>query len=173
MSRDIFDVYQSIMVDTSQISSKRQSLDTVYTTIVTLILGADAYVAGNSKFDNWFAVLVTVALGLVGWAFTWHWRRVLNDLKKILDLRYTYLREMEDNPKMHAIHAQIYTKEYNAIYAHPNKSRFGIGARIKHLQTIFLIIFTLIPFFSHSVNINAFFLMVPFVHSSISVIYAR
>ena len=147
MSRDVFDVYQSVMVDTSQISSKRQSLDNVYTTIVTLILGADASVAGNSKFDKWFAVLVTLALCLVGCAFTLHWRRVLNDLKKILDLRYTYLREMEKSPKMHDIHAQIYTKEYNAIYAHPNKSRFGIGARIQHLQSIFIIIFILIPIF--------------------------
>lgn len=150
MEHDVFAVYKLVVEDTNQLSSRRQLLDNLYVTIVTLVLGADAYVAANSHLLDWFPVFVTIGISLVGVVFTNHWRRVLQDLKEVLNFRYAWLKELEAKPELIQIGAGLYTSEDSNIYK-PRESAnsaktFGFAARAAHLQTIFVVTFIMIPF---------------------------
>lgn len=150
MEHEVFAVYKLVIEDTNQLSNRRQMLDNLYVTIVTLVLGADAYIAANSRLADWFPVLVTIGISLVGVIFTNHWRRVLQDLKEVLKFRYEWLKEMEAQPDLVQIGACVYTSEDIRIYKPRESAKsantFGFAARATHLQMIFVVIFISIPF---------------------------
>lgn len=144
MPHDVFDVYQTIIKDTNEMNARRRQLDSLYVTLITVILTADAYVAFFSAFDNWLLVAVTIGISVVGWAITSRWRDGLSDLEAILQYRYTYLRDLEKNEEMKAIGATLYGQEWKDIYERrqANKRFRSVTSR---LQVTFLIIFILIP----------------------------
>jgi hypothetical protein len=49
----MFAVYKLVVEDTNQLSSRRQMLDNLCVTIIALVLGADAYIAANSRLLDW------------------------------------------------------------------------------------------------------------------------
>ena len=142
MARGIFDTYQVIIEDTNALGNRRQTIDTVYESIVTLILAADGYVAAQTPYTSWFPVVAEVSVSIVGIAFTRHWRSVVDRLKAVLSLRYKYLRQLEDNDVLKQIGAQIYQFEDTQIY----KQREAGGKKSsRNLQSIFTTVFLLIP----------------------------
>lgn len=140
MVHDAFDVYVAAIDDTNQINSRRQSIDTLYTTIVTLILTGDVYVAVSSGFRNWFGVLVTFAIMLAGLNVIGNWRRAQKELDEILDVRYEFLRALEKQDAMQAIGASLITLEYERVY----RSRLSGKTAAKRLQRSFSVIFVAI-----------------------------
>jgi hypothetical protein len=50
--RDFFDVYKVAIDDLHRTRSLAQQIDTMYVTIVTLLLTADAYELAIAKFDS-------------------------------------------------------------------------------------------------------------------------
>lgn len=144
MARDVFDAYKLIVDDTNQLGNRRQTVDTVYESIVTLVLGADGYVAATGQFRGWLPIVATTAIGLVGIIFTAHWRGTVDKLKQVLNLRYQYLRDMESDSNLTTIRAQVYTEEWQAIYAKRHSTRRKRGSS-RTLQSIFRGIFIAIP----------------------------
>lgn len=142
MARDIFDTYQVIIEDTNVLSNRRQTIDTVYESIVTLILAADGYVAAQAPYVSWFPVAAAISTSIVGIVFTRHWRSVVDRLKAVLRVRYDYLKQLEDDEALKHIGAQIYQLEDAKIY----KKREAEGKKSpRNLQSIFTIVFYIIP----------------------------
>ena len=163
MTHDVFDVYQTIIKDTNEMNARRRQLDSLYLSLITLILTGDAYVAFFSAFDNWLLVAVTIGISAVGWAITSRWREGLSDLEAILQFRYGYLRGLEQNAEMQAISATLYGQELKEIYEkrHANKRFRSVTSR---LQVTFLTVFILIPLLLAALTAVE---TIPLVHSVI------
>lgn len=144
MTRDVFDTYKLIVDDTNQLGNRRQTVDTVYESIVTLVLGAEGYVAAIWLFRGLLPILATIAISIVGIIFTVHWRGTVDKLKQVLNLRYQYLREMESDQNLASIQAQVYTEEWKTIYAKRDSTRRKRGSS-RTLQSIFTGIFIALP----------------------------
>ncbi|HZC79126.1 MAG TPA: hypothetical protein VE258_15340 [Ktedonobacterales bacterium] len=117
--RDFFDVYKVAIDDLHRTRSLAQNIDTMYVTIVTLLLTADAYEIATAKFDSWVPIVATAGVALIGLAIASRWRRGAANLFKIVTNRYAWLRSAEDarmHPEMAQIGADIFTQEYKAVY---------------------------------------------------------
>ncbi|HZC08258.1 MAG TPA: hypothetical protein VE338_21675 [Ktedonobacterales bacterium] len=143
MTHDSFDVYATIIKDTNEMNARRRQLDSLYVTLITLILTADAYVAFYSSFTNWLLVFATIGISIVGGAVTTRWRDGLHNLDEILNFRYTFLRDLEASDEMKAIGATLYSQEWNHIYGPRQDKRFR--SVTNRLQLTFIIVFVLIP----------------------------
>jgi hypothetical protein len=142
MARDEFDVYKLVAQDTNQVNRRRQALDALYVTLLALILTGDGYVAVSSQLDSWLPTIVTAGIGIIGIFIARYWRHGLSDLRKILDVRYTFLRELETLPNLSSIMATVFTKEWEKIYR-DREARHQSTTR--GLSLIFIIVFILIP----------------------------
>lgn len=117
--RDFFDVYKMAIDDLHRTRSLAQKIDTMYVTILTLLLTADAYEIAIAKFDSWVPIVATAGVALIGLAIASRWRRGTANLFKIVTNRYAWLRSAEDarmHPEMAQIGADIFTQEYKAVY---------------------------------------------------------
>lgn len=140
MVHDVFDVYVAAIDDTNQINARRQSIDSLYTTIVTLILTGDVYVAITSGFRTWFGAIATAAIMVAGLSVIVNWRRAQKELDEILDVRYDFLRNLEKQDAMQAIGASLITLEYAKVY----QNRASKKTAAKRLQRAFSVMFVAI-----------------------------
>lgn len=143
MPHDEMDVYQTVIGDTNEINRRRQTMDSLYVSLISLILTGDAYAAFVSRLDSWLNVVATVGAGIVGLAVIARWRQALKDLDAILNVRYAFLRSLEALPSLSSIGAKLYTHEYEKVYALRSAGRFRSAT--KRLQTIFQAVFVIIP----------------------------
>ncbi len=163
--RDFFDVYKVAIDDLHRTRSLAQQIDTMYVTILTLLLTADAYEIATSKFDSWVPVVATACVALIGIAIASRWRRGTANLFKIVTNRYAWLRSAEDarmHPEMAQIGADIFTQEYKAVYKQqlqtakarastvddPAAAESGFSTfydRTLFLQRLCPVIFTVVP----------------------------
>jgi hypothetical protein len=138
-----------VIEDTNHINSRRQGLDSLYVSIVTLVLAGDGSVVATAQFDNWLPVVATVGIGLVGIAIASRWRQGIADLDEVLSYRYAWLRKLEQDPLLVTAGASIYSQEYDAIFKKRESSTLQrsllFARRTRRLQAIFLTVFVIIP----------------------------
>ncbi len=91
-TRDFFDVYKVAIDDLHRTRSLAQKIDTMYVTILTLLLTADAYEIAIAQFNSWVPIVATAGVALVGLAIASRWRRGAANLFKIVTNRYAWLR---------------------------------------------------------------------------------
>jgi hypothetical protein len=116
---------------------------------VTLVLAGDGSVVATAQFDNWLPVVATVGIGLVGMAITSRWRQGIADLDEVLNYRYAWLRNLEQDPLLVEAGASIYSQEYEDIIKRRESSTLRrsllFARRTRRLQAIFLTVFVVIP----------------------------
>lgn len=147
-AHDVFDVYSVAISDTNELRSYGQRIDSVYVTILTLILGGDAYVAAASRFDSWVPVIVTAGIGLVGLNFCQRWLRGLKNHSIIVRYRYDWLRNLEATDELRRLHADLFTSEYQDVYEggkEESKVERDARRRNRQIQRVFRMVFLAIP----------------------------
>lgn len=146
MAHDEFDLYDTIIKDTSELSSRRRQLDGLYVTLITFILTGEAYLAFytySHSLDNWVLASAAVATSLVGLIVTTRWRDGQRNIGKILRHRYQFLRKLERTETLQRLGATVFTEEWEQIYGSNDNPWFHsvtVG-----LQVTFALIFVLIP----------------------------
>lgn len=144
----VVEVYRAYLEDTHQLRAERQAIDSVRVTIVTLFLGAEAYVASTVFTDpqahslssltvtSWIPVITSVLIGFVGYLFCDNWKKLSLDFKKNLNFKYTGLEIMERDWKdqLQPIGADLFTREKEERAK--ARSR-GVGQRVQDLQEFF------------------------------------
>jgi hypothetical protein len=164
--QDFFDVYKVAINDLHHMKSLGQRIDSFYLTIITLLLTADAYEIGTSKFDSWVPVVATAGVAIIGVAVTARWLQGAANLYQLTNYRYSWLRKLENpdtRPEMREISVNIFTDEYKDVYlpqmtkkgkaktstsqdltqAEPRTSKFY--RRTLFLQRLCLVLFPAVP----------------------------
>jgi hypothetical protein len=157
--RDFFDVYKLALDDLHRTKSLGQKIDSLYVSILSLLLTADAYEIATTRLNSWVPVAATAGVAVIGIAVASRWRRGTYDLFKITTNRYAWLRAAEQTPAMKKIGANVFTQEWQAVYLPQASGRDrteaagspGAGGisrfnrRTEVLQTLGLTSFALIP----------------------------
>ncbi len=102
---DFFDAYKVAIDDLHRTKNLAQKIDSLYVTILTLLLTADAYETATTKFSSWVPVVATAGVAFIGLAINGRWRKGASNLFRIITNRYAWLREAETHPDMHRIAA--------------------------------------------------------------------
>jgi hypothetical protein len=160
---DVFDVYVAAIQDTNELKNYGQRIDSVYVTILTLILAGDAYVAASSRLDGWVPVVVTIGIGIIGLIFCQRWRRGLRNLNTILTFRYEWLRDLEDTAQLRGIGANLLKTEYKDVYE-PNKLEDVSRWRSRQLPDLFSIMFVALPLLLGLITFAAITPWLPWLH---------
>lgn len=142
MPLEPFDAYKTILEDTNRIADRRQGLESPYFTLITFALAGDAYVFAVSQFDSWLPVIATCAIGILGLAATARFNKSVNDLSRILNNRYAWLRQLESSDELVRIKANALTDEYEKIYSRREARKIW---RSLGLQRIFTYSFIFVP----------------------------
>lgn len=121
----VVEVYKAYIEDVNQLRTSRDTTNNLYQTLLTLFLGAQAYVGSvllsqdqlrhftSPQIDTWVPVLVVTAIGLVGLAFNRNWHRVSVDSKRSIHFKFKNLENMETRwPGLKTIGAQLFLDEY-------------------------------------------------------------
>ncbi len=90
----LVEIYKAYLEDTHEMRQERLNADNIRVTIVTLFLGAQAYLASNILSDpkeaslrsltlgSWVPIISIFAAGLVGYFFCINWMKLTEDYRK-------------------------------------------------------------------------------------------
>lgn len=128
----VVEVYKAYIEDVNHLRNSRDTNNNLYQTILTLFLGAQAYVASvwltqdqlkrfpDPRLDAWVPVLVVAGIGLVGIAFCRNWNRLSADFKRSISFKFKNLEALETQwPVLKDIGARLFLEEY--YDRHPEK----------------------------------------------------
>lgn len=93
-----WDVYPLIWRETSTISDRRQTANTLYLSVNSILLGAIALLAQQSKLQSISLLILEVFVAIAGLLISTRWNRVLAKYQSLLKVRYKTLSEIEAMP---------------------------------------------------------------------------
>lgn len=90
-----WDVYPLIWQETSKISDRRQAANTLYLSVNSVLLGAIALLAQQSKLQSISLLILEGFVALAGLFISSRWYRVLAKYQSLLKVRYKTLSDIE------------------------------------------------------------------------------
>ena len=110
MPFDANDVYPLFVQDTARLSDRRQSMNALYLSVNSLLLGAIALLAQQGGLTNILFLAAEFIIAVAGIIIAAQWRRLIDKYRDLLKLRYALLIEME-NQKPFPSATKVYTSE--------------------------------------------------------------
>lgn len=104
-----WDVYPMLWAETARISDRRQTANTLYLSVNSLLIGGIAFLAQQSQLQSFSLLIVQVVVALAGYVIARQWHRLLEKYRLLLKVRYETLEQIEEMPdfpgavKMHVI----------------------------------------------------------------------
>ena len=95
-----FEEYTFFIEDTARFTERRQTVTNIYVAVNTILLSAVALLVKDAGLQRWVIALATIMVLAAGIAICLFWRQLINRYKKLVGLRITELRKMEDLPEM-------------------------------------------------------------------------
>jgi hypothetical protein len=89
------EVYTALIQDTAQISDRRQTMNNIYLSVNSVLLGALAILAQQSIATNVVFLPVEIFIAIVGILIAGQWRSLLQKYKALLGLRFKTLMSIE------------------------------------------------------------------------------
>lgn len=121
----VVEVYKAYIEDVNQLRAGRGVQDTIYVTILTIVLGAQGYIANslfsgsqltgisNTGIASWVPVVMVIAIGVVGYTFCGNWQRITRDNQRSISFKFKNLESMERRwPVLKSVGAQLFLEEY-------------------------------------------------------------
>lgn len=140
-----FDQYQILIVDTARLSDRRQTVNTIYVSANSLLLGALALLIQQSAFKSLLLVILTILIAAAGFALCIDWRRLILNYRDLLRLRFKLLRELEDSIGF-PFPIKTYDREDELLYKPKKTSKritfFGFSAVETRIPTVFMLIYS-------------------------------
>lgn len=115
-----YDEYKMLVEDTARFTDRRQSVSTLYTSINTIFLAALSIVIsdfGELGIHEFLGSLVMIVAGILT---SISWRTYILNYKELIKLRFTVLKEMEQDKGMEKS-VKIYAREEEDIYNDPEE----------------------------------------------------
>src|SRR5215475_11577986 len=95
MEYKTFRQYELIVEDTARISDRRQTINNLYLSANSLLLGGSAILVQQGSQNTGFPSLLILPLVLAGGFLCADWWRLLRNYRKLLNLRYDLSKEIE------------------------------------------------------------------------------
>jgi hypothetical protein len=93
-----WDVYPLIWQETARISDRRQTTNSIYLSINSLLLGGIALLAQQSQLQSFALLVVQVVVAGAGFLLANQWYKILEKYRLLLKMRYATLESIEDMP---------------------------------------------------------------------------
>lgn len=137
-----WDQYPFLIEDTARLSDRRQTVNTLYLSANSLLLGALAILIQQSKFQSVAIVLVVAVIAWAGVVICADWRRLIANYRELLKLRFRLLNELESRPDFFYL-VKTFQRENEELYNPESKKRnpslglFGFSAVEEKIPGVF------------------------------------
>lgn len=139
---DPFEEYKFFAEMTDKLSGRRQQVHTIFEAILTALLALLYFLIKDAKLE-WSRLLIPMLLvSILGIAICIVWHNIISNYKKLINLRFSVLMEMEKHFKKSV---RMYTLEWD-YFSNKNriKEPFKFSFQEKFLPVIFGVIFLLL-----------------------------
>src|SRR5262249_10555449 len=135
-SSNDFKVYKLFVHDTARLSDRRQTMNNIYLSVNSVLLGTLAILAQQSKLESLVLLVVEVFVGAAGILIAGQWLQLINKYRKLFQVRYALLRKLEDSSTFSAS-VKVYQEESK------EPRTYGFSDIERHLPRIFLALYAL------------------------------
>lgn len=125
-----WDVYPLIWQETARISDRRQTANSIYLSINSLLLGGIALLTQQSQLQSFALLIVQVVVAVAGFLLANQWHKLLEKYRLLLKMRYATLESIESMPGFPGA-VQMYTVE------HGNKDTYGFSRIEEFIPKLF------------------------------------
>jgi hypothetical protein len=143
MNDKIFDQYQLLVEDTARLSDRRQTINNIYLSANSLLLGGIAVLGQTSGVTNLADLFLIFLLVCAGMVLCFDWSRLIENYRKLLALRFDLLKKIEVRSDFPAP-IQIYNEEEVLYPSDPEKRRFGFTRVEVNLPLVFITLYVLV-----------------------------
>jgi hypothetical protein len=143
MKDKIFEQYQLIVEDTARISDRRQTINNIYLSGNSILLGAIAILAQQSGVKSLADILLIFLLVGAGIVLCIDWSRLIGNYRQLLALRFELLKQIEVQPDFPGP-IKTYTEEEVLYPSDPGKRRFGFTRVEINLPIVFITLYALV-----------------------------
>lgn len=92
-----FEEYKLLLEDTTHLIERRKTESHLYTTINTILLAAITFLINDSGLENWMVMMATLVVVFGGILISRSWMLMIENYKKLSNLRFQVLWEMEED----------------------------------------------------------------------------
>jgi hypothetical protein len=143
MNDKIFEQYQLIVEDTARLSDRRQTINNIYLSANSLLLGGIAVLAQQSGLKSLADIFLIFLLVCAGMVLCFDWSRLIENYRKLIALRFDLLKKIEVSSDFPAP-IQTYTEEEVLYPSDPGKRRFGFTRVEVNLPLVFITLYVLV-----------------------------
>lgn len=115
MSDEIHKQYSLLVKDSAKLSDRRQTINALYLSANSILLGAIAVLAAQSGLKAGILLLPAVLIAFAAIPLCLDWRKALLNYKRLLDLRFDMLRRIEALPEF-TYPIKTYIEESDKLY---------------------------------------------------------
>lgn len=102
--------YELFVGDTQRATERRQSVNTIYLSVNSLLLGAVALLAQAGGLDKPLFLPIVILIAIAGFVICGDWSRIINSYRTYINVRFDVLKGMEngfeDSVKMYHVEDQ-------------------------------------------------------------------
>jgi hypothetical protein len=142
MSANPFAQYKLLMQDTARLSDRRQTVNNIYLSVNSVLLGGIALLVSQEDPDlkSLLVLVIVLVIALAGSIICGDWQRLVRSYKELLNLRFEMLKSIESIESF-PYPVQIYHQEDAALYRHEKLGKyvapFGFSAVEVKLPSVF------------------------------------
>lgn len=111
MPLDAGETYKLLVTDTAHISDRRQTMNGLYLSVNSLLLGALAILAQQAQLESVTLLVLEIFVAFAGWSIAGHWLEAIEKYRGLLQVRYAVLRTLEQESGAVPEAGRIYTIE--------------------------------------------------------------
>lgn len=142
MADEISKQYSLLVKDTAKLSDRRQTINTLYLSANSILLGAVALLAAQSALKAGPLLLPAVLIALAGIPVCLDWRRLVRNARDLLKLRFELLHQIEELPG-YSYPIKTYHEE-DRLYKKPaagQKEHFGFSYIEINIPLVFIVLY--------------------------------
>lgn len=143
MSDETHKQYNLLVKDTAKLSDRRQTINTLYLSANSILLGGIALLAQQGVLRSGALLLPVVLIALAGIPVCLDWRKLVSNYKRLLNLRFEMLRQIEALPGF-SYPIKTYHEESDKLYKPPEGGQrvlFGFSNIEVNIPLVFIALY--------------------------------
>lgn len=143
---DPFSQYQVLIEDSARLSDRRQTVNNIYVSANSLLIGALALLIQVGGFKSALIGLLTVIIAVAGFTLCIDWRRLILNYRDLLRVRFTLLHDLEARPDF-PFPIKTYHREDETVYSQHNARKrisfFGFSRVETRIPVVFMALYSI------------------------------